>query len=83
MYFQDEGPNTESRSKTFRRREIANNWAKYDIPPVDADDSTASARGQDFHRLLQAAGRTLTDSDTDSDTDSVTVCVTVCVTVGQ
>lgn len=51
---QDEGHITETQNKTFRRREIASNWAKYEIPP---DDGTATARGQDFNKLLQAAGR--------------------------
>ncbi|KAK7104595.1 cell death regulator Aven-like [Littorina saxatilis] len=45
-----------SQRKTFSRREISSNWAKYDIPPAEAADASAAPKGQDFNKLLHHSG---------------------------
>jgi hypothetical protein len=42
--------------KNFRRREITSNWAKYDLPSADTEDSSVTQRGKDINKLLQATG---------------------------
>ncbi|XP_076464670.1 uncharacterized protein LOC143296538 [Babylonia areolata] len=55
----DEGEQSEVKGKSFRRREIASNWAKYDLPPADADDAATAPRGEDFNKLVKSAGGAL------------------------
>ncbi|OWF38247.1 uncharacterized protein LOC110466500 [Mizuhopecten yessoensis] len=43
-------------SKTFQRREVVSNWARYEILPPDAE--TAQKKGEDFLNLLNTAGGT-------------------------
>ena len=51
-----ENDGSDSDEQVFRRRNLVSNWSRYDDLPDDDDDELPSHRGEDFNKILAAAG---------------------------